>query len=298
MVSRIEELLPLVADLTEIGGKYKSLAKLASEDGRSVYHLQRVFSAEVGESPLQLSRRVRLQRAAAALLVTHKSVLDIALDAGFESHEGFCRAFRQRFATSPRKFREQYGQIENQHLETANQTAPCVGLYRISTTEELPTVKGEPSMNYEITKKKITETPFLFMKRQVKPEEISDALASMFVPVFQFATAAGVSFAGRPTARYLSFGPGLVTIVAGMPIESPIEGNGDIKMGVLPGGEVAATMHKGPYDQLNLAHEAIQTWMIENDEEVGGAPWEVYISDPGEVPNPAEWLTEVIHPLK
>ena len=29
----------------------------------------------------------------------------------------------------------------------------------------------------------------------------------------------------------------------------------------------------------------------------GGAPWEVYISDPGEVPDPAEWITEIVHPL-
>jgi effector-binding domain-containing protein len=61
---------------------------------------------------------------------------------------------------------------------------------------------------------------------------------------------------------------------------------------------VATTIHKGSYDTLNLAHEAVQTWILENHEEAGGAPWEVYITDPSEVPNPNEWLTEIIHPLK
>lgn len=153
-------------------------------------------------------------------------------------------------------------------------------------------------MSYEITKKKITETPFLYMKSQVKPEDISTALASMFVPVYQFATAQGIPLTGPPTARYVSFGPGLVTIEAGMPVGGPVEGTGDILVGTLIGGDVVSTTHKGPYDSLNQGHEVIQRWMMENNEESGGAPWEIYITDPGEVPNPDEWLTEIIHPLK
>ena len=108
------------------------------------------------------------------------------------------------------------------------------------------------------------EIPFLYMRSQVRPSEISDALASMFVPIFQFATAQGIAFAGPPTARYISFGPGMVTIEAGMPVVGPIEDADDIMAGTLVGGDVASTIHKGPYDRLNLAHEAIQQWMTDN----------------------------------
>ena len=306
-MTQLEELLPLLAQLTEVDGEIKTLADLAAADGRSPFHLQRLFSAEVGESPLQYSRRVRLQRAAAQLLVTSKSVLDIALDAGFDSHEGFSRAFKKMFSLSPKQFREQQQTTFNHfvrhyqlHLETANRTAPCVGLYRISTDgppKDNHKTRGI-KMSYEITKKKIDEIPFLYMKSQTKPEGVSDALASMLVPVFQYATAQGIPFAGPPTARYVSFGPGLITIEAGMPVAGPAEGSEDIKLGSLVGGDVASTIHKGPYDSLNLGHEAIQTWMMENGEEAGGPPWEVYLTDPGEVPDPAEWLTEIIHPLK
>lgn len=306
-MSRLEELLPLLAQLTEVDGEIKTLADLAAADGRSPFHLQRIFRAEVGESPLQFSRRVRLQRAAASLLVTQKSVLDVALDAGFDSHEGFSRAFRAMFSLSPKEFREQQRATFNHfvrhyqlHLETAHQTAPCIGLYRVSVANQSKNTymtKGS-DMSYQITKKSITETPFLYMRSQVKPEEISTALANMFVPVFEFATAQGIPFAGPPTARYVSFGPGLVTIEAGMPIAGQAEGSGEIMVGSLAGGDVASTVHKGPYDTLNLGHEAIQRWMLENNEEADGAPWEAYITDPGEVPDPAEWLTEIIHPLK
>ncbi len=305
MLSSLEKLLPLLARLAEVDGEFKSLADLAAQDGRSPFYLQRLFRAEVGESPLQFSRRVRLQRAAASLLVTEKSVLEVALDAGFDSHEGFSRAFRSNFHSSPRKFREQrcvFNELVHHHqthLEIANRTAPCVGLYRVSATNKpTTTTAGEYYVSYEITKKKNTETPFLFMCRQVKPDAIGEALAAMFGPVFQYATTQAIPFAGRPTARYLSFGPGLVTIEAGMPIAGPAEGEGEIKLGSLPGGYVARTIHKGPYDKLNEGHEAIQKWLTENNEQASGPPWESYITDPGEEPDPAEWLTEISWPLK
>ncbi|CAM2064053.1 Helix-turn-helix domain-containing protein [Sulfidibacter corallicola] len=153
-------------------------------------------------------------------------------------------------------------------------------------------------MSYQVEKKVITATPFLFMKKQTKPEAIAEALASMFVPVFQFATSRGIPFAGPPTARYVSYGPGLVTIEAGMPIAGQADAEGDITSGSLFGGDVVTTIHKGPYDSLNLAHEAIQVWIAEHNEQADGAPWESYLTDPGEVPDPSEWLTEITYPLK
>lgn len=305
-MSRLEELLPLIARLTDGDDELESLADLAAEDGRSPFHLQRIIRAAVGESPPQLRRRVRLQRAAAALLTTQKSVLDLALEAGFESHEGFSRAFRARFGLAPKKFREQRGTLDPHdrhlpiHRETAHRTAPCVGLYRVSIAEP-PTntiPEGETYMPYEVKKTTRTETPFLFMRKQVKQEAIAEALGEMLPSVFQYATAQGIAFAGAPTARYLSFGPGLVTLEAGMPIAGLANGEGEIEVGALAAGDVATTVHKGPYDQLDQAHEAIQHWMNENHEKADGAPWEVYLTDPGEVPDPAEWLTEVNWPLR
>ena len=72
-------------------------------------------------------------------------------------------------------------------------------------------------------------------------------------------------FVGPPTARYVSFGPGLITIEAGMPIVGPAKGSEGIMFGSLVGGSVASTIHKGPNDSLNLGHEAIQKWMTDND---------------------------------
>ena len=63
----------------------------------------------IGETPAAHQRRVRLDRAAWLLLTTHATVLDIALETGWESHEVFTRAFRAQFDTTPSAFRKDRG---------------------------------------------------------------------------------------------------------------------------------------------------------------------------------------------
>lgn len=81
------------------------LEELAANAGMSFWHFLRLFRTTVGETPKEYIRRRRLTLAAYALLETQRSVLDIALAAGFESNEAFSRAFKLQFDTSPRDFR-------------------------------------------------------------------------------------------------------------------------------------------------------------------------------------------------
>jgi AraC family transcriptional regulator len=73
----------------------------------------------MGETPAAHQRRVRLDRAAWLLLTTRATVLDIALETGWESHEVFTRAFRARFAVTPSGFRKDRGRTLPQSLRAA-----------------------------------------------------------------------------------------------------------------------------------------------------------------------------------
>ena len=70
----------------------------------------------LGETPARHQRRVRLERAAWLLLTTRATVLDIALQTGWESHEVFTRAFRARFGGTPSAFRKDQGKALPQSL--------------------------------------------------------------------------------------------------------------------------------------------------------------------------------------
>jgi AraC family transcriptional regulator len=86
------------------------LDALAREAALSAFHFQRVFRGLVGETPLELHRRLRMERAAERLWRTRAGVTAIAFDAGYDTHEAFTRAFGQRYGVSPSGFRERGAQ--------------------------------------------------------------------------------------------------------------------------------------------------------------------------------------------
>ena len=73
----------------------------------SKFHFHRIFSALVGMPLYQYIQYVRLKRAAFQL--THDrqlSIIDVALDAGYDSHEAFSRRFKKVCGLSPSDFRK------------------------------------------------------------------------------------------------------------------------------------------------------------------------------------------------
>ncbi len=53
-------------------------------------------------------------------------------------------------------------------------------------------------------------------------------------------------------------------------------------------------LHVGPYEDLHLAHRAAEKWLPENGLQSSGPAWEVYVTDPGDEPDPGKWRTEVV----
>lgn len=72
----------------------------------SRFHFHRAFSAYVGISVARYVQRMRLRRASYQLVSKpDDSVLEIALQAGFDSAEAFAHAFKRTFGQSPTAFR-------------------------------------------------------------------------------------------------------------------------------------------------------------------------------------------------
>ena len=72
----------------------------------SPFHFHRIFRGMVGESVMEYVRRLRLEQAAQKLRFSDHPVIDVALDAGYESHEAFTRAFTARFGLTPSTYRK------------------------------------------------------------------------------------------------------------------------------------------------------------------------------------------------
>lgn len=153
-------------------------------------------------------------------------------------------------------------------------------------------------MEYEIKIEYLKKQPTLAMTATTTQAEVSTVLADLLPQIHVYTAQSGADMAGPPFTRYHNWSPGGVELEAGMPVTEPAAGEGPIEAGELPGGPAAVTMHVGPYDRLSEAYEALEAWLEENGKESAGAPWEVYLTDPGLDPDPQTWQTKILWPVR
>ena len=148
-----------------------------------------------------------------------------------------------------------------------------------------------------MARQEIAARPILFVRQRVPRHELAAAIAAGLGKTFPHTQKAGLALAGPPFTRYLSTGPGLFSIEVGVPLAAAASSDGEIEAGALAGGPVAVAVHAGPYDQLGETYAALERWIEENGFRTAGPPWESYVTDPADFPDPGDWRTEVYWPV-
>jgi AraC family transcriptional regulator len=254
-----------------------SLDRLARVAHFSPYHFHRLFRALVGENLNEYVRRLRLESAAVALKITEKTILQIALDAGYGTHEAFTRAFRQMFGVSPTEFRA--GQNPR---STAKETEPMT------------------TATYDVRIEDVPPRRVAFIRHVGPYQECG--------PVFERMMA----WAGRNGL----FGPGTMVLGIGHddPEVTPpdkirydacvtapphVQGEGEVRIQTIEGGPYAILKLVGPYEGLPAAYRWLYgTWLPTSGRETRNAPaYEVYVNSPQDTP-PDKLLTEIYLPLQ
>ncbi len=81
-----------------------TLDSLAGIAGYSKYHAVRIFKEFTYRTPIEYARLMRLTRAAQTLRDRDDRVVDVAMDNGFDSHDGFTKAFSRHFGIVPQRY--------------------------------------------------------------------------------------------------------------------------------------------------------------------------------------------------
>ena len=104
--ARQAELIRHIRDhlLTDREG-YTSLSRLAAEHEMSVSHLQKLFKQIYGVPVYHYIKEYRLEQAAVELSSSDRRVVEIALNAGYDSASKFSEAFKKRYHVTPSAFR-------------------------------------------------------------------------------------------------------------------------------------------------------------------------------------------------
>lgn len=84
-----------------------TMQDLSQVAGYSLWYSLRIFKELSHKTPFEYIRAVRLTKAAKALRDGSDHVLDIALEHGFDSHDGFTKAFNKKFDITPQKYRNE-----------------------------------------------------------------------------------------------------------------------------------------------------------------------------------------------
>jgi effector-binding domain-containing protein len=151
-------------------------------------------------------------------------------------------------------------------------------------------------MDYDIELRELDAQPTISIHRELPVSEIPGAMQHAIPRTWGYAASHG----GGPKtafARYMSITPQRVVFDVGVTLERSIPGDGEIVAADLPSGDAAYTLHIGPFDAMQAAYQALDSWIRANGRVPGEGPWEVYLTDPQSEPDPARWRTEIYWPI-
>lgn len=105
-IKSAESTKTIIAYIKENYNERITLDDLACLTSQSVYNLSHSFKKSTGQSPLEYINSYRLSIAADSLTKTDTSVLNIAIDTGFNNVSYFNRAFKKKYGMTPTQYRK------------------------------------------------------------------------------------------------------------------------------------------------------------------------------------------------
>lgn len=234
-----------------------SLEELSAVFCMSKFHFHRLFTALTGLSLQQYIRWLRLKRAAHQLVVDQeKSIIHIAINAGFASHEAFSRAFKKTCGVSPSKFRQQR---DWSYWEKPPYCLPK---------------KEESTMKVEI--KQVDKIRLAVVEHRGDPKFIGDSVNKLVT----WAKAQVINLKPKPGDAF-AFGyddpkttaPEKFRMDLGIKVPESLKLTHEIVEKYLPAGRYAVTLHRGSRENLgDTVYPLYREWLPNSGEKLADLP--------------------------
>lgn len=233
-----------------------SVERLSRVAHFSKFHFHRQFSQYAGIGVSAYVRLLRLKRASHQLVFSRKRIIDIALEAGFESPEAFARAFRQDFGKSPSQFRK----------------SPCWQPW--SERYRLPPRERSEKMDVKIVA--FEETKVAVLVHRGAPERVNDS-ALTFI---EWRKESGLSSVRTSRTFGIVYGDPDTTPADAFrfdicgEVSAPVPANPQgVESGTIPAGRCAVVRHLGSRDRLaESICPLYREWLPQSGEEARDYP--------------------------
>ncbi len=126
-----------------------SVEDVAANAGFSIDYFNRIFLTHTGFTVTAYMNYVRLKNATKLLRTTDKSVLDIALEIGYDSHEGFTKAFKKKYGVTPSEYRSK---TKNQIMYLGEITDKTVAARFIHSNPDFQLIDSDIVIDYLLEK--------------------------------------------------------------------------------------------------------------------------------------------------
>jgi AraC family transcriptional regulator len=257
----------------------------------SPYHFHRIFRGMVGESLAEHMRRLRLERAATRLKRTDWSIVEIALEAGYETHEAFTRAFRALCGCSPSRYRRDTSVL------------PALGPNGVhyrenSSLDNLQLPAGGETMEVRI--ERVNPMLVAFVRHVGPYDGVSVAWERLCLRLGKEGLLGpGTQFIGVCHDDPEVTPPEKLRYDACVTVDSDFVAQDDVGVQTIGGGEYAVTTHVGPYNLLGRTYaQLLGQWLPCSGRELRSEPsLEFYLNAP-ESAEPQDLITDIYAPLE
>jgi AraC family transcriptional regulator len=247
----------------------------------------------LGESLGNHVRRLRLERAAWRLKLTDMPVVQIALEAGYETHETFTRAFRRNFGMSPTQFRKRNGVSPRIHMFSG------VHYHRNARLKTFRADQNkDKSMNVSIQHLKPARVAFM---RHIGPyNQVGKTWERLMMLTGKEGLLAGdVRFIGICHDDPAVTPPKKIRYDACITVDEKFRPHDEIGVQVIAGGDYALLTHFGPYEKLGESYaKLLGQWLPRSGRRLRHTPcFDVYLNSP-ENTESEELITDIYAPLE
>ena len=224
----------------------------------SKFHFHRLFTAFTGLSLQQYIRWLRLKRAAHQLIVDKdKPIINIAINAAFESHEAFSRAFKKACGSSPSQYRH------DSNVSYWEKSPYC-----------LPK-QEETNMKVEI--RNINKTRLAVVEHRGDPKLVADSVNKLI----SWAKAQVISLKPKPGESFgFAYDDPKITPAASFRFDLGLKIPENLKLAstavvekFIPSGRYAVVMHKGSRNNIgDTIYPIYRDWLPSSGEQLGDLP--------------------------
>lgn len=275
------------------------LNDLASEAAFSPFHFHRIFTFFTGETVNEFIVRVRVEKSASMLIGNPKlSILEIALQCGFNSASVFSRTFKKRFKVTPKSFRKHY--FKNSKNSQLNSNIGKTDLLSPPYFSPEQQKKWRLIMKKDIQIKELPKLRVAYCRHTGAFEQIGTA----YEKLFRWAGPRGlVQFPKTKTLTVYHDDPTVTAIEkvrqsACITIDEPVKPEGEIGTMEVPAGKYAVGGFEITEEGFQDAWDSMCNWLTDSGYQPDeGFPYELYHNNHKEHPE-HKFILDICIPVK